>query len=171
MNKTTDRTMTEADHHLEWSLSFVRGYQELGMLAAAEKELDQLPAKYRDCAETMALRSQILVARRSWTELVEHSRRAVALFPNQPEFYIHAVTAFDMMDRPGEGREVWKSAPDSVRASGIFHLHVARFEANHGKIDSAQEHLVSAFDLDPRLRNLAGLDPDFAAILCHLERN
>lgn len=171
MNMAPIQTMTDADQHLEWTLSFARGYQALGMLTAAEKELDRLPRRYRENIEVMGLRSQIFVARESWTELLEHSCRAVALFPDQPEFYIHAVTAFDMMDRPTEGRELWESAPASVRSSGLFHLHLARFEANHGKIDLAREHLESAFDLDPRLRNFAGLDPDFAAIICHLERN
>jgi predicted Zn-dependent protease len=163
--------MKDADQGLAWGLSFAHGYQELGMLSAAERELNRLPAAFQDLPEAMTLRSQLLVARESWSELIEHSRRAVALFPDLPEFYMHAVTAFDMMDRPHEGREIWESAPDSVRSSGIFHLHLARFEANHGKLASAEEHLNSAFELDPRLRDLAGLDPDFAPIISHLERN
>lgn len=150
---------------LEWALSFARGYLELGMVRQAEQELNRLPTAIQDLPSVMSLRSHLLVARRRWSRVVAHARRAVRLFPQAPEYYIHAATAFDMLGRRDEGRRVWNSAPDTVRTNGVFHLHVARFEARLGNVDAAREHLASALDLDPKLRSVASRDPHLTAVL------
>jgi len=156
---------------LEWALSFARGYLELGMLRQAEDELDRLPASGHDLPAVMSLRSHVLVARRRWRRVVDHARRAVRLFPESPEYYIHAATAFDMLGRRDESRRVWASAPDAVRTNGVAHLHVARFEARLGNVDAAREHLASALDLDPRLRSVVSRDPHLVAVLAMPSEN
>lgn len=150
---------------LEWALSFARGYLELGMVRQAERELAALPKDAQDLPAVMSLRSHILVARRRWRRVVAHACRAVQLFPESPEYYIHAATAFDMLGRLDEGRRVWASAPEVVRTNGVAHLHVARFEARLGNVTAAREHLASALDLDPRLRAIVSRDPHLTAVL------
>lgn len=162
---------TPDDPALDWGLSFAQGYLELGMLHQAEQALDRLPAKYHEHPAVMSLRSHVLVARRRWRRVVAHAQHAVRKYPQAPEYYIHAATAFDMMGRREEGRRVWESAPDLVRTSGAFHLHVARFEARLGNIDAARDHLASALDLDPRLRTVAGRDPHLLPVLETLSAN
>lgn len=156
---------------LEWALSFARGYLELGMLHQAERELDRIPADLQDAPAVMSLRSHVLVARRRWRRVLTHARRAVQLFPEAAEYYIHAATAFDMLGCREEGRRVWESAPENVRTNGILHLHVARFEARLGNVDAARDHLESAFDLDPRLRVIASRDPHLTAMLAAQSNN
>jgi predicted Zn-dependent protease len=150
---------------LEWALSFARGYLELGMVRQAEQELDRLPPAMQDMPAVMSLRSHLLVARRRWRRVVAHARRAVRLFPESPEYYIHAATACDMLGQRAKGRQIWDSAPATVRTNGVAHLHVARFEARLGNVDAAREHLASAFDLDPRLRLVVSKDPHLAEVL------
>lgn len=150
---------------LDWALSFARGYLELGMVRQAEQELARLPTAMQDLPAVMSLRSHVLVARQRWGRVVAHARRAVRLFPESPEYYIHAATAFDMLGRRDEGRQVWASAPATVRTNGLAHLHVARFEARLGNVDAAREHLESALDLDPRLRSVVSSDPHLTAVL------
>jgi predicted Zn-dependent protease len=162
---------TPANAALEWALSFARGYLELGMLARAESELRKLPPELQENPRVMSLRSHVLLARHRWRRVVAHARRAVSLFPHAPEYYIHAATALDMMGQPEEGRRVWALAPEPVRTSGFFHLHVARFEARLGNVHSARDHLASAFDLDPRLRSVAGRDPHLVPVLAVLTQN
>ena len=163
-SKQTDPASHD-DATLDWALSFARGYLELGMVRHAERELEKLPAALRELPAVMSLHSHVLVARRRWRRVVAHARRAVRLFPQAPEYYIHAATAFDMLGRRDEGRRVWDSAPDTVRTNGVFHLHVARFEARLGNVAAAREHLASALDLDPRLRSVVSRDPHLIAVL------
>lgn len=171
MNDTPKEAEAPEDPALEWSLSFARGYFELGMLGRAEAELKKIPAEKQELPDVMSLRSHLLVARGHWRRVVKHARRAVVLFPQAPEYYIHAATAFDMLGLPAEGRRVWQSAPDAVRSSGFFHLHVARFEARLGNVASARDHLAHAFTLDPELRFVARRDPSLAEIASGLAKN
>jgi tetratricopeptide (TPR) repeat protein len=111
------------------------------------------------------------MARRRWPQVVAQTRRALRLFPAAAEFYVHAATAHDMLGQPAEARDVWQKAPRALRSSGFFHLNVAQFEAQLGNIDSAQDHLVSALQIDPSLRALAGHDPKLAALVAKLGLN
>ncbi len=156
---------------LDWAMSFARGYLELGMLSHAERELNALPAHVQDAPAVMSLRSHVLVARRRWRSVVAHARRAVRLFPEAAEYYVHAATAFDMLGRRDEGRRVWESAPEIIRTNGVLHLHVARFEARLGNVDAARDHLASALDLDPQLRSVASRDPHLTAVLAAHSEN
>ena len=156
---------------VDWALSFARGYLELGMLHLAERELNGLPGEAQDTPPVMSLRSHLLVARRRWRRVVAHARRAVRLFPEAPEYYVHAATAFDMLGQRDESRRIWDLAPDAVRSNGVLHLHVARFEARLGNVDAARDHLASALDLDPRLRSVAIQDPHLTAVLSEHAKN
>lgn len=160
-----------SDHALNWGLSFARGYLELGMIDKAARELDQLPPAFAEHPEVMSLRSHVLLAHRQWPLVVEHTRRAVALFPDEPEYYVHAAAAFDMLGLHEEGQRVWQNAPDAVRRSGFFHLHVARFEARLGNVTCARDHLARAIHLDPTLRSVARRDPNLAQMLSGLAKN
>lgn len=171
MNANADTPDLEPDPALVWGLSFAQGYLELGMLTAAGRELDRVSRKFGESAEVMSLRSHVLLARKLWPQVIEHARRAVKLFPDAPEYYVHAATAFDMLGLPAEGRQVWMSAPAEVRASGFFHLHIARFEAKLGNVASARSHLARAFDLDPKLRAVAGRDPNLAKLIAAIAKN
>lgn len=171
MDATPNTPEIAPDPVLVWGLSFAQGYLELGMLSAADRELDRLAKEFGDSAEVMSLRSHVLLARKLWPQVIEHARRAVKRFPGAPEYYVHAATAFDMLGLPAEGRQVWLSAPAEVRASGFFHLHVARFEAKLGNVSSARSHLERAFDLDPKLRAVAGRDPNLARLIAAIAKN
>lgn len=171
--------MTPISHHVDfpndstllWGLSFANGYFELGMLGRAEHELDVLAPSYQDGEEVMALRCRILMERKRWPQVIAQTRRALRLFPGVAEFYIHAAMAHDMLGQPAEARDVWRRAPEALRSSGFFHLHVARFEAQLGNVGSAQNHLASALQIDPTLRIVARHDPKLAALVAKLGLN
>jgi predicted Zn-dependent protease len=171
MNDTPHSSESPVDQALAWGLSFARGYLELGMVDKAARELEKLRPEHRDHPEVMSLRSHVLLAHRQWPKVVEHARRAVALFPEEPEYYVHAATAFDMLGLHEEGRRVWQNAPENVRSSGFFHLHVARFEARLGNVVCARDHLARAIRLDPTLRSVARRDPNLASVLSDLAKN
>jgi tetratricopeptide (TPR) repeat protein len=156
---------------LRWGLSFAHGYFELGMLEKAEKELNRLGSQSQDLPEVMAMRLRVLLARRAWPRVIETARHAVRLFPNVPEFYVHAAAAYDMLGQGDQRRLLWQTAPEKVRTSGILHLHMARFEASLGNLDSAREHLRSALNLEPGLRAIAGNDPGLSGMISENAEN
>lgn len=171
MNDISSLSVPSDDYAFAWGLSFARGYLELGMIHQAARELEKIAPTHREHPEVMSLRSHVLLARHQWPKVVEHARRAVALFPEEPEYYVHAATACDMLGLYEEGQRVWQNAPENVRSSGFFHLHVARFEARLGNVACARDHLAQAIHLDPTLRSIARRDPNLASVLSDLAKN
>lgn len=153
------------DPTLRWGLSQAQGYFELGMLDKSEKELNRLGKEHQDNPLVMTLRVRVLLARKFWPRVIETAHHAVRLYPTLPEFYVHGAAAYDMIGEREMGREFWQSAPEVVRSSGVLHLHMARFEAGLGNVESAREHLHNALILEPGLRALAGKDPRLADML------
>jgi tetratricopeptide (TPR) repeat protein len=150
---------------LRWGLAFVRGYLELGMLTAAERELAKLAVRFRCHADVIELRVRVLSARSRWEKAAWLARSAIKVYPGVAEFYLHAAKAYENLGRPEDARAVWISAPSLFHVSGMFHFNLARFEAKLGNRRSAREHIALAIELDPSMQDRAERDPGLRELL------
>ena len=150
---------------LRWGLSFVRGYLELGMLVAAERELSRLSVKHRCYADVIELRIRVLFERGRFEKAAWLARSAAKVYPGVAEFYLYAAHAYEALDRPDEAKAVWVSAPSLFHVSGIFHYTLARFEAKLGNNSSARAHIALAIELDPAIQERAENDLGMRALL------
>jgi predicted Zn-dependent protease len=150
---------------LRWGLSFVRGYLEMGMLAAAERELSRLGVRFRCYADVIELRVRVMLARGRWEKAAWLARSAAKVYPGVAEFYLLAAHAYEALNRPEEAKAVWVSAPSLFHVSGIFHFTLARFEAQLGNHRSARQHIALAIELDPAMQARAESDPGLRDIL------
>jgi len=150
---------TAQDHALRWALSFVRGYIELGMLTAAEQELEKLQVPQRCHADVIELRVRILLGRERYERAAWLARSAAKVYPGVAEFYFYAAHAYENLDRPEDARAVWISAPTLFHVSGIFHFNLARVELKLGNHSSARQHIALAIELDPEIKARAAKDP------------
>lgn len=150
---------------LQWGLKFVRGYLELGMLAAAERELARLSVKHRCYADVIELRIRVLFERRRFEKAAWLARSAAKVYPGVAEFYLYAAHAYEALDRPDQAKAVWVSAPSLFHVSGIFHYTLARFEAQLGNDSSARAHIALAIELDPAIQQRAENDPGMKEFL------
>jgi predicted Zn-dependent protease len=150
---------------LQWGLRFVRGYLELGMLAAAERELARLSVKHRCYADVIELRIRVLLERGRFEKAAWLARSAAKVYPGVAEFYLYAAHAYEALDRPDQAKAVWVSAPSLFHVSGIFHYTLARFEAQLGNATSARAHIALAIELDPAIQKRAENDPRMRALL------
>lgn len=150
---------------LRWGLSFVRGYLELGMIAAAERELARLSVRHRCYADVIELRIRVLLARHRYEKAAWLARSAAKVYPGVAEFYLFASRAYEAMDRPDQAKEVWVSAPSLFHVSGIFHFNLARYEAKLGNPVSARQHMKLAIELDPAMQVRAEADPGLRELL------
>lgn len=154
---------------LRWSLSFVRGYIELGMLTAAEQELDKLQDTQRCHADVIELRVRILLGRERYERAAWLARSAAKVYPGVAEFYFYAAHAYESLDRPEDARAVWISAPTLFHVSGIFHFNLARVEVKLGNHTSARQHIALAIELDPTIEARAAKDPGLCQLLSPAE--
>lgn len=150
---------------LRWGLSFVRGYLELGMLAAAEHELSKLGVRYRCYADVIELRVRVMLARGRWEKAAWLARSAAKVYPGVAEFYLMAAHAYEALNRPEEAKAVWVSAPSLFHVSGAFHFNLAKFEAQLGNHTSARKHMALAIELDPAMEARAANEPGLREIL------
>ncbi|MEZ5278737.1 MAG: tetratricopeptide repeat protein [Opitutaceae bacterium] len=148
-----------------WTLSFVRGYLELGMLEKAEKELARLPLEDQHRPESLSLAGQILMARRQWEAAIEVFAIGRALHPGCVDFYVKAAYAYEQVGRLQESRNMWQLVPRPVGRSGFAHLNLARCEAKLGNLPAARRHITTALHLDPNIRALLDNDPGLVQLL------
>ena len=148
-----------------WTLSFVRGYLELGMLGKAEKELAKLPLQAQHRAESLSLAGQILMARRQWEAAIEVFAIGRALHPGVVDFYVKAAYAYEHVGRLQESRNMWQLVPLPVGRSGFAHLNLARCEAKLGNLPAAHRHITTALHLDPKIQALLDSDPGLSQLL------
>lgn len=150
---------------LQWGLRFARGYLELGMLAAAEREIARLSVRHRCYADVIELRIRILFERGRFEKAAWLARSAARVYPGVAEFYLYAAHAYEALDRPDQAKAVWVSAPSLFHVSGLFHYTLARFEAQLGNASSARAHIALAIELDPAMQERARNDPGMRALL------
>jgi tetratricopeptide (TPR) repeat protein len=151
----TTPPQTEPTPQLEpsllWTLSFARGYLELGMIREADRELGQLDLDDKCRSEVIDLRIQVLLARRQWRKADRLARVAIRMFPGLIEFYRHAANACEALGDVAEAKRTWCSVPTLFHQSGYFHYKIAGYEAQLGNADRAQEHVALALRLDPSI--------------------
>jgi predicted Zn-dependent protease len=150
---------------LQWSLKFIRGYLDLGMLSSAERELGRLSVRHRCYADVIDLRIRVLFERGRFEKAAWLARSAAKVYPGVAEFYLYAAHAYEALDRPDEAKAVWVSAPSLFHVSGIFHYTLARFEAQLGNDSSARAHIALAIELDPAIQQRAENDPGMRELL------
>lgn len=150
---------------LRWGLSFVRGYLDLGMVSAAERELARLSVRHRCYADVIELRIRVLLARNRFEKAAWLARSASKVYPGVAEFYLFASRAYEALHRPDQAKEVWVSAPSLFHVSGIFHFNLARFEAQLGNPASARQHIKLAIELDPAMQSRAEADPGLRELM------
>ncbi|BET65289.1 hypothetical protein ASA1KI_02070 [Opitutales bacterium ASA1] len=157
-------------HALRWALSFARGYLELGMFAAAEKELSRLSVRHRCYADVIELRVRVMIARKRFAPAAWLARSASKIYPGVAEFYVLASEAYEAMNRPEDAKAVWIAAPSLFHVSSVFHYNLARYEAQLGNHLSAREHITLAIELDPANQDRAESDPRLRAIVGGVQR-
>lgn len=145
---------------LYWGLSYASGYFHLGMLEDASCELEQLGKALQKHPEVLSLKGLILLARKRWREVIEQCQFAHQLYPESPDFYIQAAYAYDKLNKPSEAREIWYSAPESVRTSLVYHYNIARCEARLGNREAALEHVRAVLTLAPEMVTTMSKDPN-----------
>lgn len=155
----------ENNQRFYWGLSYASGYFHLGMLSEATQELKNLGIEYQKHPEVLSLNGLILLARRRWQDVVEHSELATSLYPESPDFYIQAAYAYDKLNMPAEARDIWLEAPQEVRTSPLFHYNIARCEARLGNHDTAKKHVKTALTLAPEMITAIHEDPNLQHLL------
>jgi len=149
---------------LKWRISHARGYLGLGMVAEAEKELDQIPENEAASVDVLALRAVILQEQKRWQPMQEVSGNLVKLQPDDPGWWIMWAYAARRADSLTVAEKILREAEMIHPSDATIQFNLGCYACQRGDLTAARIHVNRAIALDERFRETATTDSDLAPL-------
>lgn len=147
-----------------WLISHARGYLELGLVAEAAAELDQLAPELLDGEEVLLLRMAVLREQRHWIELRTVAASLVQRHPANAEAWITLAYATRRAVTLLEAEAVLRDAEFLHPREATVQFNLACYACVRGDLTEARRRLAAAIALEPQFVAAAATDPDLAAL-------
>ncbi len=147
-------------HHLSAAI----GWLELGELAEARAELEQIALQFRSHPHVLVTRYEICAKAGEWNAAAETARALTQLEPDQPGAWISL--AYAVRRKPGGGtsqaRAILVQARRAFPKEQIIAYNLACYECQLGDLHAAKSWLEKACTLGDasRVKLMALEDPD-----------
>jgi len=141
-------------------LAAAQGYVELGMLAEANEELEQIDADVRHLPEVLEIRVRIYSAVKKWDLMQVVARQLAQCDPSNVRWTVLWAIATRRADCLEAARLILINALQVHPGEAILHYNLACYECQLGDIVIAKRRLSHAIDLDKKCKNMALDDPD-----------
>lgn len=146
-------------------LSYANGYLDLGMIKAAQNELDAIDESERSSDEVLAMQARLYLESENWEKLLEVSKRIATQSPKHPFAWVHWAYALRELDRNLEAKEIaiqgLKHHPDEA----TLWFNLACYCSLLGEVEQSAIHLNEAIKLDPDFEKEAAEDPDLTNLM------
>ena len=159
--------MTDSDSR---HLLAAQGFLELGLLADAFAELDEIPAEHRAHPDVLAVRWGVFQAAKKWSDAIDVARWLTLSAPDRFDGWWMLSFALHELKRTEEAYENLASVMDKFKGEHIAHYNLACYLAQLGRLDEARLSLKHAFVLNPKQRAVALEDPDLEPLWLELPR-
>jgi tetratricopeptide (TPR) repeat protein len=136
------------------------GYMDLGMYREAGDELETLPAQFKDHPKVMFARMELLLETSRWEDGVQLGQSLCRLWPEEHEFHFRTAYCQHELKATPEARATLLRAPESIRATALYHYNMACYETQLGNLDEAKRLLKICFEKSREYRKGAQGDPD-----------
>lgn len=146
--------------NLSWRLSHARGYLALGMLSAAEAELDAIDAADAAQPEVQALRVALLHEQQDWPRLQRLARDLVRLQPAEPGWWVSLAFATRRAESLEQARAILLEAEPQHGGEAIIQFNLGCYAAQLGALDEARSRVLRAIATSEDFREIARHDPD-----------
>ncbi len=147
-----------------WLLSHARGYIELGLLAEAAAELDQLPPSASGDDEVLGLRLVILREQGHWIELRSVAGELVRRQPANAEAWITFAYATRRARSLGEAEAILREAELRHPREATIQFNLGCYACQLGDLPEARRRVDAAIALEPLFRAAVETDPDLAPL-------
>lgn len=147
-----------------WLISHARGYLELGLVAEAAAELDQLAPELRDGDEVLLLRMAVLREQRHWVELRQVAATLVQRHPANAEAWITLAYATRRAVSLLEAEAVLRDAEFLHPREATIQFNLGCYACVRGDVAEARRRVAAAIALEPHFVAAAATDPDLAVL-------
>ena len=127
-------------HHVSAAL----GWLELGNLAEAGAELDQLPVEWRGCPEALFVRWEIQAKRKDWVESLETARALASAVPQEPDGWVKQSYSLHELKRTSEAWGKLLEVEDKFSRVSIIPYNLACYACQLGDQPEALRRLAVA---------------------------
>jgi len=146
-------------------VQYARGFLELGMFAAAAKELDAIEGVARIGAEVMELQVDLHMAARHWELVVAMAQEFTARHPVEPQGWISRAFALRELGCIREAKAVLLQAePVHGKTCAVLHYNLACYHCLLGEMQQARDRLSQACKMGKTWKREARSDPDLKAL-------
>lgn len=145
------------------------GYLNLDMPDEALEELDALPLVLQEVPDVLHYRIRAMLVKHQWGDALYLSDSVLGSFPDRADFYFMKACALDQGGNPQKAKDVLLETPIFFHDTDIFHLNLARFEAELGNRDTAIEHITRAIEINDQARSIVMGDPTLRACVQEVE--
>ncbi len=145
-------------------LAHARGYLELGMLAAAEAELAQIPAPACDAADVVAVRMALLHEQENWRELSKVAGEFTRREPGESAAWVTWAYATRRAVSLAAAEQILLTAEVHHPAEATIQFNLGCYACQRGDLAAARERVGRAIKLDEHFATAAQTDPDLAPL-------
>lgn len=148
---------------LKRRISHAQGYLELGMLAAAAAELEQIKGPDADRKEVLAVRLGLLHEQENWPAVRDLACELVRRDPSQPGLWITWAYATRRVDSLAAAESILLEAEKLHPVNPTIHFNLGCYACQRGDLRTTKRRVDAAAGLDPKFISIAATDPDLAA--------
>ncbi|MFT3830235.1 MAG: hypothetical protein QM691_11090 [Opitutaceae bacterium] len=149
---------------LNWRISHVRGYLELGMVKEAKAELEAIPPEEARRPEVVALRVGLLQASEQWRALRSYAKELVATDPGEAGWWIILAYAARRAASVQAAAKVLRQAEAQHPQDATIQFNLGCYACLLGNLADAKARVVRAIALDSTFLKNALEDPDLQSL-------
>jgi tetratricopeptide (TPR) repeat protein len=145
-----------------WHRPLVRasGYLELGMLAEAEKSLEEISAEDQSQSEVLGVRLNVYMAAKKWQLAASIARRLLETERENVAVWVNLAYSVRRSESVEEAEAILLRARGVHPKDALIIYNLACYASAAGRTEEAKERLREALELDKGLHALAREDPD-----------
>jgi Tfp pilus assembly protein PilF len=145
-------------------ISHAQGYLELGMLAEAEAELEQITGAAAQSNEVLAVRLAVLHEQHNWPAVRDLARELVQRNPAEPAMWVTWAYATRRTESLEAAESILLEAEKLHPVEPTIHFNLGCYACQRGDVWTAKRRVDAAAGLDPKFIKIAETDPDLEAL-------
>ncbi len=145
-------------------LSFAQGYLELGMIAEAAAELEQVPPSEHQSLEFIAVRLTLLQEQKNWPALSAIAGDLVRRVPTEAAAWVTWAYATRRADSLAAAEKILLEAEQHHPEEATIQFNLGCYACQRGDLGEARRRVRRATTLDPKFAAAAETDPDLAPL-------
>jgi len=145
------------------------GYLELGMIAEADGEIENLAPEDKNRKEVLEVRLEIYREAKVWSLMEVAARELWKRHPDEPVYWTNLAWAVRRLDSIVAARDILLEAVERFPGDAMTQFNLGCNACQMGNLNIGKERVAKASELDAKFKLLALDDPDLEPLWKEIE--